>query len=224
MKYISLLCVFLILLVMLGGCKSSSPNNTPESEINTSENIISEPQTDSSSSLQVEPTKERASSQVNISKEVTSSQPASSNNKNESTSKAEQTEPSKVIYTDDKELVSYYCDDINNSYIVAVAEKYNVDRTRLIAIIKRNGKTAGANVLEFSGKKDENGNLLMTADELVAVYNIYDSDGSIQKATGKITGNDGFTYFESLVMFMAVKDYIIPNLDEFKEKYPYNGQ
>lgn len=224
MKYISLLCVFLILLVMLGGCKSSSPNNTPESEINTSENIISEPQTDSSSSSQVEPTKEGAPSQVNTSKEVTSSQPASSNNKNESTSKAEQTEPSKVIYTDDKELVSYYCDDINNSYIVAVAEKYNVDRTRLIAIIKRNGKTAGANVLEFSGKKDENGNLLMTADELVAVYNIYDSDGSIQKATGKITGNDGFTYFESLVMFMAVKDYIIPNLDEFKEKYPYNGQ
>lgn len=224
MKYISLLCVFLILLVMLGGCKSSSPNNTPESEINTSENIISEPQTDSSSSSQVEPTKEGASSQVNTSKEVTSSQPASSNNKNESTSKAEQTEPTKVIYTDDKELVSYYCDDINNSYIVAVAEKYNVDRTRLIAIIKRNGKTAGANVLEFSGKKDENGNLLMTADELVAVYNIYDSDGSIQKATGKITGNDGFTYFESLVMFMAVKDYIIPNLDEFKEKYPYNGQ
>ncbi len=224
MKYISLLCVFLILLVTLGGCKSSSPNNAPESEISSSENIISELQTNSSLPSQVEPTKEEASSQVNTSKEVASSQPVSSNNKNESTSKAEQTEPTKVIYTDDKELVSYYCDDINNSYIVAVSEKYNVDRTRLIAIIKRNGKTAGANVLEFSGKKDENGNLLMTADELVAVYNIYDSDGSIQKATGKITGNDGFTYFESLVMFMAVKDYIIPNLDEFKEKFPYNGQ
>lgn len=224
MKYIFLLCVFLILFVTLGGCKNASPDNAPESAMSSSENIISEPQTHDSSSSQVEPTKEVTSSQVGTSKEVPSSQPASSNHKTESTSKAEQTEPSKVVYTDDKELVSYYCDDINNSYIVAVSEKYNVDRTKLIAIIKRNGKTAGANVLEFSGKKDENGNLLTTADELVAVYNIYDSDGSIQKATGKLTGNDGFTYFESLVMFMAVKDYIIPNLSEFKEKYPYNGQ
>lgn len=121
------------------------------------------------------------------------------------------------------EVRTYYCDDINNKYIKAVEKKYGADASNLIALIRVKASNPGATVLEFSGETDNAGNKLHTKEELTAVYEVSDTDGSIKKATGKMRGNDGYNYAESLAVFRLTRQFILPHLDELKRESPYKG-
>lgn len=119
------------------------------------------------------------------------------------------------------EAVTYFSGNVNNRYIQEVVKKYGVEATSLVALIRTKAKNPGATVLEFSGEQDSDGNLIMTEDKLVAVYEVSDTDGSVKKATGKMTGNDGYNYVTSLAVFKLTKEYIIPNLEKVKNERPY---
>ena len=54
----------------------------------------------------------------------------------------------------------YFSDNPNNKYIVRVVDKYGVDPSNLVALVKVNATFPSAMVLEFSGKRDANGELL----------------------------------------------------------------
>ena len=117
--------------------------------------------------------------------------------------------------------ITYYSENINNKYIVAVAKKYGVDKNYLIALIRTNTDNPGATVLQFSGKKDSNNVLLKTEDELVYVYDVDDKTNTIKKASGKVKGNDGYSFAESVAVFHLTKEYILPQLDVMKKERPY---
>lgn len=117
--------------------------------------------------------------------------------------------------------ITYYSENINNKYIVEVAKKYDIDKNCLVALIRTNTDNPGATVLQFSGKKDSNNVLLKTEDELVFVYDVDDNTNTIKKASGKVKGNDGYSFAESVAVFHLTKEYILPQLDVMKKERPY---
>ncbi len=122
---------------------------------------------------------------------------------------------------ENSEAVTYFSDNPNNKYICAVAGKYNVDKSTLVALVKVNAEFPGATVLQFSGKKDANGELLMTKDELKYVYNVDDESGKITRAAKKSSENDGVNFIESSATFLLTEKYIIPELYNLKENKRY---
>ena len=136
----------------------------------------------------------------------------------ETTTKAKETQKSEE--TTKSTTVTYYSESPDNKYIKYIAGKYNVDPAVLRALIRTNTDTPGATVLQFDGSKDSKGNLLMTADTLVCVYDV-SSNGNIKKATGKATGNEGYSYIESLAAFTVVQKYMIPNIEATKAQRTY---
>lgn len=123
---------------------------------------------------------------------------------------------------ENSEAVTYFSDSPNNKYISAIAQKYNVDKSTLVALIKVNAEFPGATVLQFSGKKDANGELLMTKSELKYIYSIDDESGKITRAGRKSSGNDGVNFIESKATFLLTEKYIIPELYNLKanKRYP----
>lgn len=104
-------------------------------------------------------------------------------------------------------------DHHNNKYIKLVSEKYNVDKELLVAIYADPDK--GNNfVLEFSGKRDEDGNVIKSPDTLTKVYAI-DKDKNIAVATGKATGNIGVSYAEGTLCFNMIKTIVMPQYPEY---------
>ena len=104
-------------------------------------------------------------------------------------------------------------DHHNNKYIKLVSEKYNVDKELLVAIYSE-PDTGNNFVLEFSGKKDEDGNVIKSPDTLTKVYSI-DKNKKIAVATGKTTGNIGVSYAEGTLCFNMIKAIVMPQYPEY---------
>lgn len=208
MKRLSLILCAAIILCFLAGCKKDSAQISEESSVTSSTSEISSVQ-----SLPQEGSTSRTST-------------ADNNNTTVSTTKAvQQTQPTTTLSAleniENSEVVTYYSENPDNKYICAVADKYGVDKSRLIALIRTNAQNPGATVLEFSGKTDSDGQLVKDGNELKAVYEVADSDGTIRKATGKMSGNDGYNFAQSLATFQLTKEFIIPQLDQMKEERTY---
>ena len=104
-------------------------------------------------------------------------------------------------------------DHHNNKYIKLVSEKHNVDSELLVAIYSE-PDTGNNFVLEFNGKRDEDGNVIKSPDTLAKVYQI-DKNKKISVATGKTTGNIGVSYAEGTLCFNMVKTIIMPQYPEY---------
>lgn len=208
MKRLSLILCAASILCFLAGCKKDNAQNPEESSVPSSTSEIS--------SVQSLPQESSTSS----------TSTADNNNTTVSTTKAvQQTQPTTTLSAleniENSEVVTYYSENPDNKYICAVADKYGVDKSRLIALIRTNAQNPGATVLEFSGKTDSDGQLVKDGNELKAVYEVTDSDGTIRKATGKMSGNDGYNFAQSLATFQLTKEFIIPQLDQMKEERTY---
>lgn len=116
----------------------------------------------------------------------------------------------------------YFSDNPNNKYIVRVVNTYGVDSSNLIALVKVNATFPSAMVLEFSGKRDANGELIMTYSELKYVYNIDESKGTLVRASKNGVGNDGVTLVESKVIFVLMEKYFCPELPNLKANRRYD--
>lgn len=122
--------------------------------------------------------------------------------------------------TKKNQVVTYISENPDNKYICRVAEKYGSDKANLMAFIKTNSSTPGATVLEFSGKKDSNGNLIVTFDELKYAYDVSD-DGTIRRASKDGKENDNYNKVAAKVVILLAEKYIIPSIDEMREKRRY---
>lgn len=122
----------------------------------------------------------------------------------------------------DSKTVTYYSENPNNKYISAVVNKYGVDASCLVALIRTNSKKPGATVLQFTGERDSSGNLIKTEKALKYVYDVSDS-GMIKKSSGQKTDNDGCTYAESYVNYNLAVKYLVPQLDEMKKERTYEN-
>ena len=116
----------------------------------------------------------------------------------------------------------YFSDNPNNKYIIKVVNKYGANPDNLIALVKVNAEFPSGLVLEFSGEKDSNGELVMTYAELKCVYNIDDSKNTIVKAGKNGVGNDGVSKAESTITFFLMKEYFIPQLPDLKANKRYD--
>ena len=116
----------------------------------------------------------------------------------------------------------YFSDNPNNKSIVAVSDKYGVKKENLIALVKVNAEFPSAMVFEFSGKRDNNGELVMTYAELQNVYDINEETNVIVKASKNGFNNDGLNFVESKVYMMLAKEYFIPELPNLKENKRYH--
>ncbi len=110
----------------------------------------------------------------------------------------------------------FFTDNPNNKYIVAVSDKYGSKKENLVALVKVNAEFPSATVLEFSGKKDANGELLMTYEELKYVYEINEEKNTIVKASKNGLDNDGVSFVEAKILITLTKEYFIPELPNLK--------
>lgn len=117
---------------------------------------------------------------------------------------------------------TYYTDDPNNNYIVTVANKYGVDKGCLVAFVRKNSKTPGATVLQFSGKRDSRGNLITTSDELLYVYDVQDN-GTVTKTNRDGSDVEGMPGIAGKYTFELVEKYILPSIDKFKTENRLDG-
>ena len=104
-------------------------------------------------------------------------------------------------------------DHHNNKFIKLVSEKFNVDTELLVAIYSE-PDTGNNFVLEFSGKRDEDGNVIKSPDTLSKVYAI-DKNKNIAVATGKTTGNINVSYAEGTLCFNMIKTIVMPQYPEY---------
>lgn len=205
MKKICFLLCAVFILFSLSGCKKSEPDYIqPLTEATGS---VSE--ADNNGTVGSEPSSVLSTTQK-------------ADNTTEPTSAAQPTTTlSPLENVQNSDVVTYYSENPNNRYICIVANQYGVDKSNLVALIRTKAQNPGATVLEFSGKKDADGQLIKSKSELKAVFEISDSDGTIRKATGKMSGNVGYNYAESLAAFELTKEFIIPQLDQTKEERTY---
>ena len=104
-------------------------------------------------------------------------------------------------------------DHHNNKFIKLVSEKFNVDTELLVAVYSE-PDTGNNFVLEFSGKRDEDGNVIKSPDTLSKVYAI-DKNKNIAVATGKTTGNINVSYAEGTLCFNMIKTIVMPQYPEY---------
>ena len=104
-------------------------------------------------------------------------------------------------------------DHHNNKFIKLVSEKFNVDTELLVAVYSE-PDTGNNFVLEFSGKRDEDGNVIKSPDTLSKVYAI-DKNKNIAVATGKTTGNINVSYAEGTLCFNMIKTLVMPQYPEY---------
>lgn len=104
-------------------------------------------------------------------------------------------------------------DHHNNKYIKLVSEKFGVKKELLVAIYSV-PDTGNNFVLEFSGKRDKDGNVVKSPDTLTRVYQI-DKNKNITVATGKVKGNIGVSYAEGTLCFNMIKTIVMPQYPEY---------
>lgn len=110
----------------------------------------------------------------------------------------------------------FFTDNPNNKAIVAVSDKYGCKKENLVALVKINAEFPTATVLEFSGKTDANGELIMTYDELKNVYDVNEENNTVVKASKNGLDNDGVSFVEAKVLVVLAKEYFIPELPNLK--------
>lgn len=219
-KFFLLLLLALFLVSTFSGCVKPIENDNTTVESSTQDVIETESSTGETSA-----TEEVTETEKSTEKQTYASNESDKEVDDETTTKKSQSNP--LISDEDLEKVEnsqaevYFSDNPNNSYIVAVVNKYNVNEKNLVALLKVNAEFPSALVFEFSGKTDENGELVMTYEELQYIYNI-DENGVITRASKTITGNDGVTFIESKMLFTIAKEYFIPELPNLKanKRYP----
>lgn len=150
----------------------------------------------------------------------TSSKITQNNESHTTVLSTEITVPLKTEPENDGAVVTYISESPDNKYICRVAEKYGSDKANLIAFIKKNSSTPGATVLEFSGKKDSNGNLIATAEELKYVYEISDN-GTNRRASKDGNNNDNYNKVAAKVAYSLGEKFLLPSIDEMREKRRY---
>lgn len=121
-----------------------------------------------------------------------------------------------------RNLETYYTDNPDNKYIVAVSDRFGVNRNCLVAFVRKNSGTPGATVLQFKGNRDSNGNLITTADELTYVYDVLDT-GDIKKTNKDGSDTVGYTKISGRAAYYLVENYIMPKIDEFKKNNRLEG-
>lgn len=104
-----------------------------------------------------------------------------------------------------------FSDDPGNRYINAVATKYGLDSSRLVALYTVPENDANI-VLEFDGSKDSNGKLVRTDKTLVAIYSIDKALNS--KCASKNSSKNEYPYGEMMVMFITTTKHIMPEFEE----------
>ncbi len=104
-------------------------------------------------------------------------------------------------------------DDPENKYIKKISEKYGVNSDLLVVLytVPDNGDNF---VLKFNGTKDSNGNIVRSPDTLEKIYRV-DKNGNVTIATGKVTGNEGVSYAEGILVFNMIKTILMPEYPDY---------
>lgn len=207
MKKTAIILSFVLLLTFFASCKKedkkenvSTTTTTAASEL-TENYITTQPVTQQQTVLQ--------------STKKSETQPATNAPQTVNNTVSEQTNTSR-----EEKVITYISENPDNYYIKKVAEKYGSDKANLIAFIKTNSSAPGATVLEFSGARDSNGNLITTAEELKYVYDVLDS-GAIKRASADGKNNDGYSSVSAKVAIMLAEKYFIPSIPEMRENRRY---
>lgn len=203
-KFIYILFFVVMLLLLLTGCTDNK--NKDNTTTTTTENRV-----DASSTTTETTTQKQTETQTTI----------QNNNTTTTTTKKYQSNP--LISDDDMEKIEnsnaevFFTDNPENKYIVAVSDKYGLKKENLVALVKVNAEFPSVYILEFSGKKDANGELVMTYDELRYMYEINESKNTIVKASKNGLDNDGVNFIEAKILITLAKEYFIPELPNLKE-------
>lgn len=118
--------------------------------------------------------------------------------------------------------VVYFSDNPNNKNIVTISQRYGVPKENLVALIKVNAEFPTVTVLEFSGDRDANGELIMTYEKFKSLYEINETTGKIVKASKNGMDNDGLSFIEAKVYIALAKEYFIPELPNLKANMRYD--
>lgn len=104
-------------------------------------------------------------------------------------------------------------DHFENKYIKKVSGKYNIDTDLLVAIYSE-PNTGNNFVLQFKDKRDAEGNVVKSPDNLEKVYHI-DKKGNITIATGTEKGNVGVSYGEGMMVFNMIKTIVMKQYPDY---------
>ena len=205
MKKIIYILFFVVMLsLLLTGCTDNK--NEDNTTTTTTENRV-----DASSTTTETTTQKQTETQTTI------------QNNNTTTTTTKKYQRNQLISDDDMEKIEnsnaevFFTDNPENKYIVAVSDKYGLKKENLVALVKVNAEFPSVYILEFSGKKDANGELVMTYDELRYMYEINESKNTIVKASKNGLDNDGVNFIEAKILITLAKEYFIPELPNLKE-------
>ncbi len=104
-----------------------------------------------------------------------------------------------------------FSDSPNNKYIKAIVKKYKVDAKNLVALYTVPDND-GNIVLQFDGTTDKNGKLIRNEDTLVSIFTIDKNFDS--KCASENKKLNEYSFGEKMVMFLSVKNYIMPEFEE----------
>ena len=202
MKRFLLLLLSIILIITVSGCASepkSNPTLPPDNVVTQAPETTTEP-TETQTETQVDT--------VNYD-EVTTTEPTTvittEYSEVETTTLAETTtETTTVIQQEEKKTDMSFSSSPDNMFIRAVADKYSVNPSNLVAFYET-GESGNSNlVIEFDGSTDSSGKPIRTTSTFVNVYVV---NGELQcaKATGddrELSEKDGkkFEYMTKLVI------------------------
>lgn len=165
---------------------------------------------------------ESSTTEITTEKQTEKQTEQQNENKTSTTTTTKKSQSNPLISDEDMEKLEnsnaevFFTDNQNNKYIVAVSDKYGCKKENLVALVKVNAEFPSATVLEFSGKKDTNGELLMTYEELKYVYEINEEKNTIVKASKNGLDNDGVSFVEAKILITLTKEYFIPELPNLK--------
>ncbi len=250
-KFLVLLMVLLALVFAFVGCSKNDNPDTPDNpettsdiwgdddwwQESTTDNTDVNVQEDQNQDVQLPTVDNNNNVDYNNQQTTTPTFPDYNNNQNNNnntnntpeTTKPSTSLPSNSLISDEdmakleqSQAEVFFSDNPNNKYIVRVVNRYGVDASNLVALIKVNATFPSAMVLEFSGKRDANGELVMTYSELKYVYNIDESNNSLVRASKTGAGNDGVSFVESKIMFTLMEKYFCPELPNLKANKRYD--
>lgn len=218
-----LICILLCLTIFIcSGCRNKNDDNntTTTTEFSTTE------QTVETSSVFDEST-ESATDTESLTQNTTENQTDSHTVENDSTTTTKKNPNNSLLSDEDIDKLEnsdaevFFTDNPENKYIIAVSQKYGAKKENMVALIKVNGEFPTVTLFEFSGKKDKNGDLLMTYSELKFIYKIDQSNNTVLRVSKSGINNDGVTLAEAKVYLFMAKTYLIPELPNLKANKPY---
>lgn len=218
MKKILCLLLVLSIFITLTGCLNKDIDNTTTTTSTTEK--VTEGDVENSSTTE---TTTQSDSETSSTIETTSSK----SDEKDTTTTTKKSQSNLLISDEDLEKIEnseaevFFTDNPDNEFIVAVSEKYGAKKENLVALVKVNAEFPSATVFEFSGKKDSNGELVMTYEEFKFIYEIDREDNSIIKASKNGFQNDGVSFVEAKVYIFLAKNYLIPELPNLKANKPY---